>query len=45
MSNPYPHLCPYESAVEGGLPCQCEPVMPENTRSSELDKLKEKYVD
>lgn len=35
MSNPYPHLCPYESAVEGGLPCQCEPVMPENTRNGE----------
>lgn len=38
MSNPYPHLCPYESAVEGGLPCQCEPV-PENTINSELDEL------
>lgn len=39
MSNPYPHLCPYKSAVEGGLPCQCEPVTSENTRSSDRENL------
>ena len=26
MSNPYPHLCPYASAVEGGLRCECPPI-------------------
>lgn len=38
MSNPYPHLCPYSSAVDGGLPCQCAPIAPDNPGSRNHQK-------
>lgn len=45
MSNPYPHLCPYASAVDGGLPCQCEPILETEDRVLEETTIDDEAVE